>query len=102
RQYEEINRADAPVLLVVVFGGQRRVFVEHTMMFAQIAFGVMQKIAGKRLDPASYTGGFVRRDAVPVARRFAVEPHLVIGIPAGMADPAAQIARAARDAEAVG
>jgi hypothetical protein len=52
----------------MIFGGKRRVFVEHAMMFAQIALGVMQECSRKRLDAASDTGGFLRRHAVSVSR----------------------------------
>src|SRR5262245_29600351 len=71
-------------------------------MFAQITFGVVQEFAGQGFDRSFHSRGLVWRHAVPVARRFAVEPHLVVWIPAGMPDPTAQVFGAARDVEPVG
>ncbi len=51
-------------------------------MLAQVAFGVVSEFARECFELAAHARRFVRRDAVPIARRLAVEAHLIIGIPA--------------------
>src|SRR5215470_13701442 len=87
-QDEEMDSADALVFTV--------------MILAQIAYGVMEELAGKRFDTAANARRLVWRHAVPVTRVFSIKSHLVIGMPAGMSDPAPEVLGAPRDAKTVG
>src|SRR5215470_12290721 len=87
-QDEEMDSADALVFTVMILSRESRIFTEHAMMLAQIAYGVMEELAGKRFDTAANARRLVWRHAVPVTRVFSIKSHLVIGMPAGMSDPA--------------
>src|SRR5215468_3940915 len=102
RQDEEMDPADALDIIVVILSREGCIFTEHAMMFAQVAHGVMEELAGKRLNTAANARRFVRRHAVPMARVFSIKSHLVIGIPAGMSDPSPEVLSAPRNAKTVG
>src|SRR5215470_1971401 len=101
-QDEEVDPADALVFAVMIFGREGRIFTEHAMMLAQVAYGVMEELAGKRFDTAANPRRFMGRHAVPITRGFSIKSHLVIGIPAGMSDLSPEVMGAPRDAKTVG
>src|SRR5262245_45462923 len=100
-QSEEIEPARSLIVFHMIRGSESRVFIEHAMMLAQIAFGVMEEFAGKHLDPAANTCRLVWCNSIPITRGFPIKPHLIIRIPPGMFDPASEVLRAPGDAKAI-
>src|SRR5262245_29343067 len=101
-QGEEVDPPSALFVFAMIFGCERGVFIKNSMMFAQIAFGVMKEFAGKGLDPATNARRLVRRYAVPITRIFPIESHLIIGIPPGMSNPTSEVLRAPCDPITIG
>src|SRR5438105_7527585 len=85
-----------------MLGSERGKRIDNAVMFAKIAFCVMKQGTVKSFYPSFYPGGLMRSNAVPVTLRFSIKPHLMIGIPAAVLDPAAGIPGSPGDPKSVG
>src|SRR5579863_4913621 len=72
---------------------QRGVAVHGAQMFRERAAREVQKVGFEMAEPAAHLYGFMHEGALPGGLAPVVEAHLAVGIPAGVANPAAQILR---------
>ena len=81
--------------------GQVGVKLDPLKMFLQRVAGVVQDFTGHRLDAAVHPHGLMNVFPAPPGLAPVEKANLVIRIPAGMKDPAAKVASAARKAISV-
>ena len=101
RMHHDLDGVGAPAFAEPLFGRQRRVMVDADDVIGNVAVGVVLKIVPQRRRPSSrQLHRLVHALAVEPPDAAIVEAQLIVRIPVRAADPASEIVRHARHAEA--
>ena len=95
----DLERIGSPSLRIPFLGGKRRVVIDAGDVIRDVAIRVVLEVVMERARTSLFQlHRLVHALAVEAADTSIVEPQLIVGIPIGSANPAAQVVRHARHA----
>ena len=88
---QDVEPAGAPAVLEHLPRRQRRVAIHRLQMMREVAIGVMLQLAAQLPDRARRRAPIRARSGRSTRAAAIVQAQLVVGIPVGRSDPAAEV-----------